>query len=571
MAKTGVEYVVSVRDIDFGGDRSYVYRLSVTPGPRVVGAIPAAGKHGETREVEFVVDSGVSKLESIKRPVTFPTKGDSFDYRLETPLGATSVRLLLGDQPGITGVLDQPDAEGKHVFTWKKGEIWSLAVEAKRIGSPLDVAIAVIAPDGKELAKNDDLPGTTDAGLDFTVPADGAYQIVVSDIAGKTGSRAAIYRLGVRQATRDFVLQLATPRVSVPLGDKFNLNVQATRKGGFKGPIALTVKGLPAGVTVPPNLVIPGDKAALVIPLEAAKDAGTLAGLVTIEGTADLSPMTPGIFSRNGPPRPPAPIVKRIASARTTFNLAPRSPDENQVEAVLVASVMKPLFKGQPVDQDTGRKVYRGTTFPAEVIVNRLDGWNGEIVLQMSSRQSYQVHGITGGDVIVPPGVARTVYPCFMPEWLETTRTSRMGMIATAKVADPKGKVRHVVNDMTGFITMTLEGALLKVSADEQDMTMPMGQPFDVHLKVSRLTKLNVPANLDLKLPEELAGQMKAESMVVPVGKEQAVMRITPTANLRGLHTFTIRATALQDGRYLTVSEASVTVELVPAEAAPRK
>src|SRR5207249_5110697 len=71
-AKTGAEYTVSVHDIDFGGDRSYVYRLTITPGPRVVGALPAAGKRGETREVEFVgvgVASGAAKLESVKRPV----------------------------------------------------------------------------------------------------------------------------------------------------------------------------------------------------------------------------------------------------------------------------------------------------------------------------------------------------------------------------------------------------------------------------------------------------------------------------------------------------------------------
>ena len=90
VAKAKAEYVVSVHDIDFGGDRSYVYRLAITPGPRVVGALPAAGKRGETREVEFVgfgVATGSAKLESVKRKVTFPATGSTFDYQLETPLG----------------------------------------------------------------------------------------------------------------------------------------------------------------------------------------------------------------------------------------------------------------------------------------------------------------------------------------------------------------------------------------------------------------------------------------------------------------------------------------------------
>src|SRR5262249_2309325 len=146
-AKAGAEYIVSIHDVDFGGDRSYVYRLTVTPGPRVVGAIPAAGKRGETRDVEFVgcgVPTGAAKLESVKRQVTFPAGGSALDYRLETPFGtAPPFQMPLSELTevvagparqvgpiGITGVLDRLDAEDRHAFTWKKGEIWSLAVEA---------------------------------------------------------------------------------------------------------------------------------------------------------------------------------------------------------------------------------------------------------------------------------------------------------------------------------------------------------------------------------------------------------------------------------------------------------
>jgi hypothetical protein len=574
-AKAGAEYTISIHDVDFGGDRSYVYRLTVTPGPRVVAALPAATTRGETREVELVgigVASGKAVLESVKRRITFPATGSSFDYRLETAWGAAPpFRFRLGDLPeavafprhekaaalslpaAVTGVLDQPDATDRHSFAWKKGEAWSLALEARRIGSPLDVALAVLGPDGKELAFNDDLPGTTDAGLDFTVPADGTYQVVVSDRAGKSGSRAAVYRLVVQpplaRRAPDFRLELSAQRVSVPLGGKFDLTVKAERRGGFKGPIALTVRGLPAGVSAPANLVIPGDKASLVVSLTAAKDAAPAAGVVTVEGTATL----------------PSGAVTRPALARTTTNLAPRGPDDNLTPVIVVASTMKPRFKGRPVDQDTGRKVHRGSTFPAEVIVERLDGFTGEIVLQMAAQQSYQVQGISGGDVVVPPGVSRPLYPCFMPEWLETTRTSRMGIIAVARVPDAKGKTRYLAAEITGFITMTMEGALLKVSAEAPELTVPAGRPFDVHLKVSRLAKLAEPARLELRLPEGLAGKLTAGAVIVPVKQETAVLRVTPAPGLRGPHTFTVRATAMQEGKYPVVSEATVTVELVPA------
>lgn len=253
--------------------------------------------------------------------------------------------------------------------------------------------------------------------------------------------------------------------------------------------------------------------------------------------------------------------MTRTATAKTTFNLAPRSPDEAEVPQVALATILKPRFKGRPVDQDTGRKVHRGATFPAEVIVERLGDFNGEIVLQMAAVQSYAHQGITGGDVVVPPGVGLVHYPCFMPEWLETSRTSRMGMIAVAKATDPAGKTRWIAGEITGFITMTVEGALLKVAAEEPERTVPPGASFDVRVKVARLAKLTGPARLELVVPEELVGRLKAEPLTIGVGQESATLRINPAAALNGVHALTIRASALQDGKYPVIAEANIAVE----------
>src|SRR5207237_6269364 len=113
-------------------------------------------------------------------------------------------------------------------------------------------------------ARSDDVAKNTDAGLSFTVPADGTYQLVVSDMARKSGSLASIYRLVVRQPTADFTLQLPAQRISVPIGGKFDLAVKAIRTGNFKGPIALTITGLPAGISAGDKLTIPADKSDLV-------------------------------------------------------------------------------------------------------------------------------------------------------------------------------------------------------------------------------------------------------------------------------------------------------------------
>ncbi|MGE5193945.1 MAG: PPC domain-containing protein, partial [Deltaproteobacteria bacterium] len=512
-------------------------------------------------------------LESVTKPVTFSADAaaTAINYRLDTPFGtAPAFTLLITDLPesadpprtddapralnfpaGVTGVLDRRFRDDRYEFAAKKGEVWSIALDARRIGSPLDAAFSVLGPDGRELAQSDDLPGTTDAGLDFTAPADGLFRVVVSDRSGKSGSRDAVYRLQIHQPAADFQLQMLQ-RLNVLIGGKLDVVVKARRIGGFKGPIELIVAGLPPGITVPAGLVIPADKAELAIPLVAAPEAVASAALVTVTGTARIGEAS----------------VTRVAMCPAAGSLVPRTPYENDVPKLLVTSMMRPRVKGRPVDQDTIRRVNRGTTFPADVIVERLEGFTGEIVLKQSAKQSYQVQGITGGEVKVPPGVERTTFPCFMPEWLETSRTSRMGMIAVVQVRDPSGKIRHLVAEMTGFITMSMEGALLKLSHTSRDLVARPGEPFDVHLRLTRSPKLPEPARVDLNLSEDQASLFAAEPVTLLPGQEEVDFRVTPAAGprLAGLQALVIRARVLQDGHLPAISETHVDVEFSTAE-----
>lgn len=565
-ALAGTEYTVAVRDIDHAGDRSYTYRLEVRPGPRVQATLPAVGKRGETREVEFLgvgLATGGPALESLKKSVAFPAgTADTFAYKLETPWGIVPYTFPLSDLPevvgtaltipgAVTGVLDKPNADARFTLTGKKGDHWSITADARRFGSPLDVTIRLLGPDGKQVAVNDDLPGTTDAGLEFNVPADGVYQLVLGDTAGAAGTKVAVYRVSVRVPTDGFTLNVPAQKLSLPLGGKVPLAVKATRTGAFKGPITLAITGLPAGVTTTPAvLVIPADKADLAITLDVAADAASTASPITITGTADV----------NGKPMTRSALAPFVA---TVGNLAPRTPEET--ETLLAAITMKPRVKGAPVDKDTGRKVPRGSTHPADVTLERLEGFAGEIVLRQSARQSYQVQGITGRDLVVPAGVAKTAFPCFMPEWLETTRTSRMGIMAEVKLADPKGNVRHLLAPIDGFVTMTMEGALLKLSHPEGELDAKPGEPIVVRVRLARSPRLIETVKLEM-MPSELGDVAKAEPVVVQPGQTDVDFRIVvASGKLMGEHVFTIRGTAVQPGNLPVVSETEVRVTFLPA------
>ena len=187
-AEAGRSYTISIHDVDFRGNRTFVYRLSITNGPRRVAAIPPAGRRGQTHPIEFVgygIATGKANLESVTREVEFPSDepSDSFLYQLDTAHGMTPpLKLLLSTLeqtrepsgttteacqltvPGsVTGTLEEAFDEDCYLVDGQQGDVWTLSLEAATLGSPLDVVLSILDPDGKEIAHNDDLPETTDA------------------------------------------------------------------------------------------------------------------------------------------------------------------------------------------------------------------------------------------------------------------------------------------------------------------------------------------------------------------------------------------------------------------------
>ena len=109
-----------------------------------------------------------------------------------------------------------------------------------------------------------------------------------------------------------------------------------------------------------------------------------------------------------------------------------------------------------------------------------MDGFDSEIVLVMSAKNGRHRQGIWGPEFVVPSGVERILYPVFLPEWLETTRTSRMILNGVAKVNDPQGNSRYSVSRIKSRIGFIPEGALLKISSDITELETTPLAPFEI-------------------------------------------------------------------------------------------
>ena len=546
IAHADAKYELSLHDLDFAGDRSYAYRLTLTAGPHVVAAYPAAGKRGETRKVEFLgigVATGGPQLESVTRDIAFPATAGvaSFAYSLETPFGnAKPHTLLISDVAeqvevagaatpltapvAITGFLETRFGSDPFTLELKKGDKWELNAVARAIGSPLDLELQVLGPDGKQVATNDDEKGTTDASLSLAVPVDGAYRVIVSDRSGKSGSRAANYRLSIEAPREDITITFPT-QLPIVIGTPAKLAIKVVRDGGFVGPIPLKLEGLPAGVTAPADLAIPEKINDLIIDLTCAADAATTASLCTITASPTL----------NG------------------------QPSTRKAGTVLLATTMKPRLKLTPEGLDDVSKVHRGSTHLFPFNIERLEGFAGPITLEMTAKQQRHRQGLTSDEFVVPAEAKRIEYPIFVPEWMETTKTSRMIVNGAVKVADPKGNVRTLLQKQELRVGILPEGALMKLSHSAGEPAVMLGAEVRIPLALSLASELRESIRITVMPDETQTNLLTAEPIQLSAGQKETtlIVRVANDAKFVGEQSLIVRAATLRNG-YPVISETTV-------------
>ncbi len=548
VAEAHRDYVISLHDVDFAGDRSYVYRLVITPGPGLIAAIPAAGKRGETRPVEFIgygIATGAVLRESVTKDVTFPSDPavPSLPYGLETPFGkATPYDFALSDHTeliegtalgelpaAITGTLDVRFGTDVYPVTFKKGDAWSIKGQSSSLEWPLDLDLRLMNPAGKEVAAADDSPGSTDPALTFTAPEDGVYTVHVSDRSGHSGHRGAVYRLSFDKPREDVTFTVPD-LLAVSLGSTAPLPVKVVRQGDFKGPIALSIQGLPPGLTVPEGLTIAEGKSDLTVDVTSAAGAAVTAGLVTVQATMTLS----------------------------------GTPVTRTVKTLVIASTMKPRIKITPEGLDDVKKIRRGSTYRFPLLIDRLEGFAGPITLEMTAKQQRHRQGLASDEFVIEPEAKRVDYPIFVPEWMETTKTSRMILNGRVTMPDPQGNVRTLLQRMELRLGILPEGALMKLAHAPAEYQAHLGGDVSIPLTVSRVAEFREPLTLEFVPTEKQTGLIRAEGQSLsPTDTQTSItLHFANDPKLIGEQTLLFRATAMQPGLGLVKSETSVIIDV---------
>ncbi|REJ89788.1 MAG: hypothetical protein DWQ34_18790 [Planctomycetota bacterium] len=572
VAEAGRTYTIHVNDIEYRGCAAFVYRLAVRRGPRIVTAFPAAIPPGQQSDVELVgygIATGAPQLETWRTTLSpaATDPGTLWTHTVETPGGPAPCSINVIAQPDTLRTSAEPatlqlpqslsarmqDGETAHQYQWQatKDAFYEVKVESRAVGGSLDVSVRVMAPDETVAVEIDDAPGTSDALARFQASQEGTYTAIVRDLSGRPLGPDAVYRIEVAATPPDYKL-IVPQQVNLPLAGTFQIPVTVQRFGGFAGEIRLAVDGLPPGVTVDGDPLVPAGAAAFNLPLVCAADAHVTAAMINILGEAEQDGAT----------------LTRDATAPLTGNLSPQRIESTETKSILLAVTMPPPFDLQLVDRNSQRNVDRGTTYPALFNIVRDEGYTGEIELQMAAKQARHRQGIRGPIIKVPADQQSALYPCFMPEWLSTDITRRMVVIGVAPVTDPTGETRYVTRLADARITMILEGALLKLTAGDELRIVPAGSSFEIPFVVSRSPKLPESATVELIIPDELSATVEADPVVIGPETESGVLQVRSVPNelLLGPWNLTLRATALQDGQWPVVSETPIEISITDSE-----
>jgi len=300
--------------IGFSGADNYVYRLTLTTGPYVVGAMPLAVA-ADTSQVQLLgwnlptepmrialpaaatlagaKDATFSTQPSVSHPEAagFATLARSShsvtqaasENSLTSPQ-AISVPITLSGQLAGPGTAHAFEIEAK------KEQKLRIALDASSLGFPWDPQLAVQDSEGKLITEVDDAKKEHDPELVFSPPADGKYRIIVRDLAGNIGLDF-LYRLDVEPVEPDFALSLAADSFVLSADKPAEISVTVQRRDGFTEPITIRVANVPNGVTAEDVVSEPTGESSKSVKLliKAAGDLSTVkASPLVIEGnTAD--------------------------------------------------------------------------------------------------------------------------------------------------------------------------------------------------------------------------------------------------------------------------------------------
>ena len=297
------DYRIVVREAAYEGNETCQYRLHVGTFPRPKAVFPTGGNTGESLEFTFIGDPSGPIKQTITLPsdpvASYPVFPVQDGQSAPSPHWITVSPLASAETIpfAVHGILDGGASDFK--FLAKKDENVVFRVLARSHRSPLDSVLSIHQADGKQLAANDD-QAAPDSVINWTCPADGGYQLKISDQLGRSGADFT-YRIEAELKAPSIAASLPTVEreqsqkwktFPVPRGNRYAAVINVARENAARDCV-FEAASLPVGVTMH-AAPIPRSVASFPVVFEAAADSPVAGGLYpfSLRATGDGPPLT---------------------------------------------------------------------------------------------------------------------------------------------------------------------------------------------------------------------------------------------------------------------------------------
>ena len=344
------QYVLEVRDAEYGGGPGYRYRLRLGDFPIATAAFPASGQHGTRVRLEFEPARGLP-IDPLTLSLPRDARRARVGLRYPTGQGSGFVSVLCGDYSdfvadapnhtprtaarvtvpvAISGRFEQPGARDFYQFQVPGGERLLFRGMTRSIDSPANLVLRLLKSDGAAIAQSK--PDAADEGLmEANIAQEGSYLLQVEDL-NHGGGPGMVYRVEIQSARPGFELSTDTDAVTAAAGGSFHLTVHCTRHD-YDGPIHLSLGG--GGSDFETNHeVIPAGKTEadlqVKVPSRVPKQplTFTIIGAAEVERSASVQTVSTAPALRKLFPRLPDPPPELDGN----IGLIVRPPDEIQEE-----------------------------------------------------------------------------------------------------------------------------------------------------------------------------------------------------------------------------------------------
>lgn len=622
------DYLVRVHDFTYtSGGLDHFYRLMLTTAPWIDAVFPPAVEPGRSNHLvvfgrnlpggrpdpaavaegrvldraEVTLDAGADLLARLAfGGLVAPASSglDGLEFRLRNASGASNPALLTiadapltldrgdNDDPAHAQEVEPPceiagkvEARGDrdwYAFAAKKGEVLAIEAIGDRLGSPLDLYLALRdEATGKVLVEVDDGPPVAPASQFFTrtddpaayrfvAPADGRYRLMVAsrEAASQAGPRH-VYRVRIAPERPDFRLVVMPRDRNAPAdgvvgrGGRLDFAVHAWRKDGWDGPIRLTAEGLPPGVSCPPQSLGTGQNQGPLV-VEADYDAPDWVGPIVVKGTAAIGGME---------------VVREARTASVTWQVPPQQqniPAVSRLDRALMLAVRReaPFRLAGKVAEVAA---VQGEKAKVPLAIERAFP-TGKLAVQVTAPDlpAAAFSAFAPMAVAAEKGEAEaslTIRPD-APPGLYAVAFRGLAQVPVRKPdKDAKGTKMDgprvaVSQPSTPVLVTVLPKQLAKLSVQSGVKVKP-GESAEVLVKVARQFGFNGPFRVELIAGPE-AKDVEADEVTIPAGQDEAklTLRVAADADL-GRRLATARVTALFLDKTPIVQEAKFTAAVL--------